>query len=190
MIAKEATAYHEAGHTVVALEQRCTIRRVSLLPRRRRIDGRLINTLGFTYCYLPLHLSDSAMLRAKAVQALAGPCAEARYLELRAWGEDVIHYEEAIALDLAVEAMGKGEPGLTWLGKRRNETRRLIGRHWSLVHVIAKALLERRSLDGEALRSLATEAGWQDPEERRLARWRRKMKREMAWRWKDAEEAD
>ncbi|MFN8624685.1 MAG: hypothetical protein U0587_01670 [Candidatus Binatia bacterium] len=122
----------------------------------------LRDTLGVTLCHLPLHLSDAAMLRAKAVQALAGPCAEERYLGKRPWGENALQYEEEVALDLAVEAVGEGEPSVAWFARRRNETRTLIRRHWSLIQVIAKVLLERRFLDGEALRSIATEAGWQD----------------------------
>ena len=141
----EPTAYHEAGHAVVALALGRPVHQVSVLPNRERLGQ----------CQLRKGTSRPSedWVEREMLIALGGVAAEARYTGSYAWdsaGRDW-QYVRGLAVKRA--------------GERRAE--RLVGRllvkaehflaregHWRAVELIAAELLRRGALSGRAARHL------------------------------------
>lgn len=141
----EATAYHEAGHAVVALALGRLVQEISVLPRRDR--------LGHCQHRKARLRSAADLLENEALIALAGVVAEARFTGVYAW--NMAATDLRYVRDLVVQRVGP----------RRAERleRRLIAKaehvlaqegHWRAVELIAAELVKRGSISGRAARHL------------------------------------
>jgi ATP-dependent Zn protease len=139
----QATAYHEAGHAVVALALGRPVYQVSVLANRD-YDGLCEFRKG---TFRP---SDDWVEREMLI-ALGGVAAEARHTGRYAWGAAGRDWQ--YVHDLAVRRAGE----------RRAErlVRRLLakaehllarGGHWRAVELIAAELLRRGTVSGRAVR--------------------------------------
>ena len=146
----EATAYHEAGHAVVALALGRPVHRVSILPRHER--------LGQCEFGKAVQRPSEDWLENEILIALAGLAAEARRTgsyALDAAGRD-LRYVRRLALQRSGErAVGRLE-------------RRLLAKvehllsdeaHWRAVELIAAELLSLRVISGRAARHLFDRGG-------------------------------
>src|SRR5688572_20133984 len=133
-VCDEATAYHEAGHAVVALILGRPVDEVSVLPRR--------DFLGVCKFGKARLRPSEDWLEREMLIALGGIAAEARHTGNYAW--DAADRDYQYVRDLAVERAGE----------RRAERlqRRLLAKvehllaqepHWRAVELIAKELLCR-----------------------------------------------
>ena len=139
----EATAYHEAGHAVVALALGRTVHRVSVLPNRER--------LGMCEFRKGVLRPTKDWLEEEILISLGGIAAEARHTGKYAWeqaGRD-LQYVRRLAIRRA--------------GERQAERleRRLLAKaenlladegHWQAVGLIASELIRLGSLSGRAAR--------------------------------------
>lgn len=141
----EATAYHEAGHAVVALSLGRLVQHISILPRQDRLG----------HCeHRKARLGSSAdPLESEVLIALGGIVAEARFTGTYAW--DMATTDLLYVRDLVVQRVGP----------RRAERleRRLLAKaehvlareeHWRAVELIAAELVRRGSISGRAARHL------------------------------------
>ncbi len=141
----EATAYHEAGHAVVALALGRPIHRVSVLP-----DGPFLGLCQFGKgTFRP---SDDWLEREMLI-ALGGIAAEARHTGNYAW--DGAARDQQYVRQLAAQRAGERQA-------QRLE-RRLLAKaehllaqegHWAAVELIAAELLRRGVISGRAARHL------------------------------------
>lgn len=140
-----ATAYHEAGHAVVALALGRAVQRVSILPGHAWL-GRCEFQKGRVR-----PLED--WLEREILISLAGAAAEARHTGAYAW--DGASADLRAVRRLAVQRAGERQA-------ERLE-RRLLAKvehllnqagHWQAVELIAVELLRRETISGRAVRHL------------------------------------
>ena len=145
----EATAYHEAGHAVLALALGRPVQRVSALPNRERL-GQCDFRKGVVR-------PSEDWLERELLIALGGVAAEARHTGTYAW--DMADRDLQYVRDLAVRRAGERQA-------ERLE-RRLLAKaehllakdgYWRAVELIAAELLRRGSISGRAARHLFDQA--------------------------------
>jgi len=147
------TAYHEAGHAVIAelCGQRIT---------RVEIDGddeRSGSVALLRFSPDPFEIVDPAMPTAhverRLLCILAGGVAEARVGGRAELDESApeIH----LAVRLALRVVGDCAEVLPYIERARDHLDDLLATHWDAVEVVAAALVERGSLAGVELRRLA-----------------------------------
>ena len=141
----EATAYHEAGHAVVALALGRPVHQVSIRPDRER--------LGVCAFGKAVFRPSEDWLEREILIALGGVAAEARHTGDYAW--DGAARDRQYVRRLAVQRAGERRAG-------RLE-RRLLAKaehllaqegHWRAVELIAAELLRRGEISGRAARHL------------------------------------
>ena len=150
---RAATAYHEAGHAVVAWRLGFKVRRVTITPGEDH-DGFAEHDSPLRGIHLDIDNSDRARLRAeKAIMiCLAGTLAQRRFAprSVRLWqGES----DRDLATDLALRINGSGEAATAFLAWLNLRTADLIEAAWDSVEALAGALLEHRTLDARAAKA-------------------------------------
>ena len=141
----EATAYHEAGHAVVALALGRPIHRVSVLP-----DGQFLGLCRFGK---GVFRPSEDWLEREILIALGGIAAEARYTGDYAW--DAADRDRRYVRQLA--AQRAGERQAERLERRLlAKAEHLLARegHWRAVELIAAELLCQGAISGRAARHL------------------------------------
>jgi hypothetical protein len=150
---RKATAYHEAGHTVVAWRLGAGPRAVTIVPHGD-VQGEMIQEAPLIDADLDFDGSDHARNRVeRAIMiCLAGPIAQRHFMpsSWRHWhgGPDYI-----TALNLALQVNGSpraAKAHLKWLEIR---TQDLLESLWTYVKGIAGDLLTRGTLSPQEIRS-------------------------------------
>jgi hypothetical protein len=151
--AKKATAFHEAGHAVMAWQQGIAIRHATILPTA---DARV--EISHPDPLRGLHLdwdgSDRARLRAEKLIriCLAGPIAQRRYRanSYRRWHGSPDHRQ---ALDILSQICRSVRqiPAYWRLLEIQTEDVLMHEPVWQKVETLAAALLTRSSLDGREI---------------------------------------
>ena len=140
---KEATAYHEAGHAVVALILGRPVEEVSVLASR--------DFLGICKFGKARVRPSEDWLEREMLIALGGIAAEARHTGNYAW--DAAGRDQQYVRGLAVERAGES--------RAERLERRLLSKvehllsqepHWRSVVLIAQELLRRSVVSGRAVR--------------------------------------
>lgn len=137
------TAYHEAGHAVMALIFDRPVQKVSILPDQRRLG----------HCELRKGVSRASQdhLEADILILLAGVVAEAIHCGSYNWTGAAMDLQSVRRL--AVMRSGQGQADKL--------TRRLLAKtehllqqswHWSAVDLIVAELLEKKSISGRTAR--------------------------------------
>jgi hypothetical protein len=141
----EATAYHEAGHAVLAFLLGRPVQCVSILPDR--------DHLGVCEFGKGVYRPSEDWLEREILIALGGVAAEARYTGIYAW--DAAARDQQYVHRLAVQRAGE----------RRAERleRRMLAKAehlladdgpWRAVELISRELLSRREISGRTARHL------------------------------------
>jgi len=141
----EATAYHEAGHAVVALALDRPVHRVSVLPNRER--------LGQCEFAKGRFRPSEDWVEREILIALGGPAAEARHCGAYGWEEaerDLRYVRRLAAQRAGPRAAERLERRL--LAKAEN----LLADdgHWRAVELIAAELMRHGVISGRAARHL------------------------------------
>jgi hypothetical protein len=141
----EVTAYHEAGHAVVALALGRPVHRVSVLPNHERLGQCDVRKGTFR--------PSVDWVEQEMLIALGGPAAEARHTGDYAWagpGQDWQYVR-----GLAVRRAGERRAGrLTSRLLAKAEHLLAQEGHWQAVELIAAELLRRGAISGRAARHL------------------------------------
>jgi ATP-dependent Zn protease len=141
----EATAYHEAGHAVVALALGRPVRRVSIVP-----DGQFLGMCTFGK---GVSRPSDDWLEREILIALGGIAAEARHIGTYHW--DGAARDQQLAHRLAVQRAGERQAERLE-GRLLAKAEHLLGQeaHWRAVELIAAELVRHRSISGRAARHL------------------------------------
>ena len=141
----ETTAYHEAGHAVMALVLDRPVQHVSVLPSRQY--------LGMCQFRKGVFRPSKDWLVHEILIALAGIAAEARHTGLYAWAGAArdLKYVRRLAIQRA------GDRQAERLERRllaKTENLLADDNHWHAVETIARELLRLGSISGRAARHL------------------------------------
>lgn len=146
----ERTAYHEAGHAVVALALGRQVRWVSIVPER--------TLAGICEFQKAVIRPTEDWVERELMIALAGLAAQAGHEGDYDWGgaEHDLRYARSLALKRA----GTERAGERLTKRVLSKTENLLGRdgHWEAVEQIAAALMREGEISGRAARHLFDEA--------------------------------
>jgi ATP-dependent Zn protease len=139
----EATAYHEAGHAVVALSVGRPVHRVSVLPNRER--------LGVCEFRKGVFRPTKDWLEEEILISLGGVAAEARRTGTYAWAE--AGRDLAYVRRLAIQRAGERQaPRLEKRLLAKAENLLADEELWRAVELIAAELVRHGSISGRAVR--------------------------------------
>ena len=138
-----ATAYHEAGHAVMALVFDRPVQKVSILPDQRRLG----------HCEMRKGVSRASQdrLEADILILLAGVVAEAIYSGSHNWTGAALDLQSVRRLAVMRSGQGQAEK-LTRRLMAKTEYLLQQTRNWNAVDQIAAELLEKKSITGRAAR--------------------------------------
>lgn len=149
---ERATAYHEAGHAVVAAL--CGERLTAIEIRGDDEHWGSVRALRFESA--PRAEVDprvpTAHLERRILCALAGMVAESIATGRAGWDERSEDLDVAVRLAIRVE--GDCERVLSYLETARDHLEDLLCRHWAAVEAVALELMARREVPGDELRRL------------------------------------
>lgn len=136
------TAYHEAGHAVMALLMGRSIQKVSIIPSQNRLGS----------CSIQKGRAKQVQdkLEAEILILLAGMAAEGRKsgrYNVQGAGQDLQMVEK-----LAMARSGNTRQATKMVHKMLDKTQHLLANKatWSAVKVIAEELLEHETISGRA----------------------------------------
>ncbi|RUW01101.1 MULTISPECIES: hypothetical protein [unclassified Mesorhizobium] len=148
----KATAYHEAGHAVVAFLQFFKIEFATIKPAgeaagmvksmaRGKVDPDIATP------------AMRAKIEALIIVTLAGDIAQRKHQakSVRRWHASADRQQAA---DLALSICGSGESATAYLAWLDIVTRNIVEGRWSVIERVAAALLERETLTGDELRAV------------------------------------
>ncbi len=144
--AEDATAYHEAGHAVMALALGRPVAHVSIRPGRE-----FLGTCAFGKA---VFRPSEDWLEREALIALAGAAAEARRTGEYAWGAAA--RDQAYVEELALQRAGGARQAQRLLRRLLAKAEHLLARqeNWRAVERLAAELLRRGEISGRMARHL------------------------------------
>jgi ATP-dependent Zn protease len=148
----EATAYHEAGHAVIAHALGCKVSPATIIPT---IDehGHVIHANPLRGLQrLDIDISDRARLRAeKAISiCFAGPLAQQQFRP-RSWRRHHAQSDYGQIIDLAQRLCGSDEEVTAFVRWRELVARDMVRQHWPAIERVASLLLERQQAGADEI---------------------------------------
>ena len=139
---REITAYHEAGHAVVARMLYVRVKSVTIRPD--------VGSSGMTKLDLRYLNNDKQVLI-----TLAGPYAQRRFAPRSRWrssSTSVVTLNSGWDFDtvtgLIYDEHGNGDAAKFYRRYAEAKAKQLVDRGWRRIEAVAKALLERETLTG------------------------------------------
>ena len=151
--ALEATAFHEAGHAVMAFFEHLRVDEISIVENDDS-KGRTRHEDPLRNIHLDIDGSNRARLRAEAAirVALAGPIAQRLHSPkgYRRYHGDFDHRQ---ASEIISDITGSTEEANAYMRLLEIQTKQALGMKWPIVQHLAEALLERRRLSAKEIRT-------------------------------------
>jgi len=143
-----STAYHEAGHAVVAYIERIKIRKATIVPgkdylgvvTRQMIEKHVRDAFEFA----GITPAKRARVESFIMLSLAGGIAERKHRGRANHIGSRADYETAAGL--AMDATGSGEEATAYFRWLYIRTEQIIDAYWYLVEAVAEALLAKQTL--------------------------------------------
>jgi hypothetical protein len=154
--ARLATAYHEAGHAVIAWKSGIKVKSVTIVPGDG-FDGQVDQASPLRGINLEFDGSDRARIRAEAaiVISLAEPLAQRRFSP-RSWHSYHGATDHAVVTELAMRVSGSQEQMQAFVYWLRLVARDMVALLWPIIEKVAAALIERNTLSAEEFLDVIT----------------------------------
>jgi len=146
--AERLTAFHEAGHAVIAELCGRLLTEVEIVGDREHSGS--VQSLSFT----PDPGAEAEDIERHLKIILAGTVAEARVSGRQGWDET--SEDLVAAVRLGMRLVDDCEDVLPLLKDIGADVERELGRHWTAVEMLAVELLESKALTGSEVRKLLT----------------------------------
>lgn len=148
------TAYHEAGHAVMAQLCGQQVTEVEIIGDSELTGS--VQSLRFTEEHPSEHDPSipTAPIERRLLCTAAGMVAEAMVSGHRNWNEGCEDLDTAVRL--AMQVVGDCERVLPYLEMVGDHAEDLLRGSWSAVETLARALMENRRMAGEEVRRLIT----------------------------------
>ena len=150
----QATAYHEAGHAVVAHLEGIRVKGVSVLPDENT-SGRIHHANPLAGINLEWDGSWRATKRAESLirVCLAGAISQKRFSPhgYRKYHASTDHEQAA---DMVLRISGSSEEANAYLKLLRIQTSQKLNHWWPLVEAVAGAVLEHGELSAKEIRAV------------------------------------
>jgi hypothetical protein len=155
----EATAYHEAGHAVIAYVLGYRPQSVTIVPTVHTA-GHIIHTNPLHGFQLDIDGSDEARLRLESLITIcfAGPIAQKRY-NPRSWRRAHGRWDYEKIAELALQVCGSDEQALAFTRWREIVASDMVRAHWPRIQLVAGRLLEHESLSHTDLDAIIVPRG-------------------------------
>jgi hypothetical protein len=142
----EATAYHEAGHAVIAYVLGYRPQCVTIVPTADTA-GHIIHTNPLHGFQLNPDTSDEARLRIESLITIcfAGPIAQKRY-NPRSWRRAHGEWDYEKIAELGLRVCGSAEQASAFIRWREIVACDMVRAHWPHIQLVAGRLLERENL--------------------------------------------
>jgi hypothetical protein len=142
----EATAYHEAGHAVIAYLLGYRPQSVTIVPTADTA-GHIIHANPLHGFQLDIDGSDEARLRVENVVTIcfAGLIAQKRY-NPRSWRRAHGQWDYEKIAELGLRVCGSGEQATAFIRWREIVACDMVKAHWPRIQLVAGQLLERENL--------------------------------------------
>ena len=143
-----STAYHEAGHIVVAYTERIKIKKATIVPdqdylgvvTRQMIEKHVRDAFEFA----GVTPARRGRVESFIMLSLAGGIAERKYCGR--WNHVGAASDYENAGRLALDATGSSEEANAYLKWLHIRTKQVVNIYWYLIEAVAKALLEHQTL--------------------------------------------
>jgi hypothetical protein len=135
--AQAATAYHEAGHAVIAMRLGYRCRYVTIVPKGDKA--------GCACCEDPMKGDNEKKVEHALKMLMAAQIAESKHTGLisSSHSGDRVH-----ELNIAIEATDRDDPQTTdeLLMRMRGQAHGLVDEHWAEIHALAQRLLVEKTV--------------------------------------------
>lgn len=160
LIRLQRTAFHEAGHAVMAKDQEVEISEISVIPNGTRL-GRVLLAEGARIHWRSVEagLCDRLQLEPVLLTALAGPIAEEVFLGRKP--EDSSDNDYEVVTGIVQNMWSEPETGLAHIQFLSCVVREFLRfqPNWEAVRALAEALVERDRLAAEEAFEIIDKAG-------------------------------
>jgi len=146
------TAYHEAGHAVMAQLCGRRVTEVEIIGDEEHSGTVQWRRLAEEHPAEDDPGIPTAPIERRLLCVAAGMVAEAMISGRNSWNESSDELDEAVRL--AMRVVGDCERVLPFLEVVREHTEDLLRRHWPAVESLAASLMEHQKMTGEEVRSL------------------------------------
>jgi hypothetical protein len=149
-----ATAYHEAGHAVIAYELGIPLQSVTIVPSEDA-HGVVRHQDPLRGVRLDIDGSDRARLRTERAIMIcfAGPLAQQRH-RANSWRGYHGQSDFDLAADLAIRICGSGEEATAFLKWLQLKTKHKVRRSWLKIDQLAQVLLKQGTVTGRKVRTV------------------------------------
>jgi hypothetical protein len=155
----EATAYHEAGHAVIAYVLGYRPQFVTIVPTLDTA-GHIIHPNPLDGCQRNPDSSDEARLRIESLITIcfAGPIAQKRY-NPRSWRRAHGQWDYEKVAELGLRVCGSAEQARAFIRWREIAACDMVRAHWPRIQLVAGQLLERENLSHTDLDAIIVPRG-------------------------------
>jgi ATP-dependent Zn protease len=170
-MSKKDNAYHESGHAVAHEEFKFISAGVTIIPDKKEHSLGCAHSLDSQDYFRPGRTVDAKLAGQAVIALLAGYAAQVEY-DPASKAQAVVgasdDFAKAAEIIGILKRLGQTKDIKIW----QREARDFVKKHWKAIEMVARELLEVKTLDGQSVEYIIEIAEGKDGARESLARWR------------------